>query len=119
MLVFDEAQELTESHNNGNPQERSSFHHLGSILKTMIRFNIFSVFLSTNTNVWSLAPPGRLHPSLREVPESKQLYLHPPITELPFDVFARHLNDNLARRGKSTLSAMCSLDVMVTFGRTM
>ena len=120
ILVFDEAQELTQSSpKSGDPEGRSYFHHLGSVLKQLLPCNVFSVFLSTNSNLRSLAPPVRLHPSLRGLPEPEQSRLYPPITELPFDVFAKDLHDTLSTAGKSTLSAMCSLDVMVNFGRTM
>ena len=118
ILVFDEAQELGDlPPKNGNSEERTYFHHLGSVLKQLIPYKVFSVFLSTNSNLRPLAPPTHLHPSAREASESMRL--HPPITELPFDVFAKNLHDNLCSTGESTLSAMCSVDIMVHFGRTM
>ena len=120
ILVFDEAQELVDSPlKNGDPEERSYFHHLASVLKQLVPHKVFSVFLSTDSNLRSLAPPVQLHPSLRGLPEPEQPHLCPPITELPFDVFAKDLHDNLSTTGKFTLSAMCSLDVMVNFGRAM
>ena len=60
--------------------------------------------------------PASLHPSLRQVPDAAE---HPFLTELPFDVFAKDLNDELYENGRSTLSAVSSLDVMVRFGRSM
>ena len=123
LLVFDEAQELAALlPKNGDSEERSYFHYFGSVLKELVPYNhaVFSVFLSTNSNVQFLAPPSiQLHPSLREVPEPEPGQSHPPITELPFDVFAKDLNDNLSITGKSMLSETCSVGVMARFGRTM
>ena len=114
ILVFDEAQELTTT---SNDEERNKYHRLGSVLKEIVEHPVFTAFLSTNSNIRMLAPPAYLHPSLRQVPNAPEL--HPPLTELPFDVFAKDLNDKLHENGRSTLSVVSSLDVMVCFGRTM
>ena len=113
ILVFDEAQELTIA---SNYEDRNKYHRLGSILKETVDDPVFTVFLSTNSNIRKLAPPSYLHPSLRQVPDRE---LSPPLTELPFDVFAKDLNNELCENGRSTLREVSSLDVMVHFGRTM
>ena len=113
--MFDEAQELTTT---SNDEERNKYHRLGSVLKEIVEHPVFTVFLSTNSNIRMPAPPSptSLHPSLRQVPDAPE---HPPLTELPFDVFAKDLNDELSENGRFTLSAVSSLDVMVRFGRSM
>ncbi|KIJ14749.1 hypothetical protein PAXINDRAFT_12577 [Paxillus involutus ATCC 200175] len=115
ILTFDEAQELAEEPKS--PKNRSGFHNLGSVLKSISSYAVFSVFLSTNSNLWAIAPPIHSHPSLHKVPHPAQL--HPPITELPFDLFARGLYTKLCQSNECSLSATCTVPVMACFGRTM
>lgn len=114
ILVFDEAQPLTKLMPGG---EHSYFHRFGSVLAKIVTQPVFTIFLSTNSNIRALAPPPHLHPSVRVATQEQQLL--PPSTELPFDVFAWDLNDELIGSTGSTLSAVCSLNIMVRFGRTM
>lgn len=106
--MFDEAQELGNVAKNGDLEECSYFHHLRLVLKEIVLHPVFSVFISTTPNFWSVPPPIQSHLLL-------DLQLHPPITELPFDIFARDLDENR----RYTLNAVCSADVMARFGRPM
>ena len=56
------------------------------------------------------------HPSSHTMPMSWPL---PPITEVPFDIFARNLYDDLCESRQLTLSTTCSIDDMAHFGRVM
>lgn len=110
ILAFDEAQELTERPIT-RKQTFSLYHDLGLVLKAIGSTSVFSVFISTNPNIWSLAPlvePFRCSPRLC-----------PPVTELPFDVFASNLCSDLRESGECTLTAACQVEVMARFGRAM
>lgn len=115
ILVFDEAQELMGK--PGVPQSRSKFRNLAVVLKYIGQCPIFSVFLYSNFNVRSLSPAVGLHPSVGDFPDPP--FFHPPITEFPFDVFAKGLYSKLRGEKNSTLSETCTVDVMACFGRTM
>ena len=48
ILVFDEAQELTIT---SNYEEHNKYHNLGSIIKEIVDHPVFTVFLSTSSNI--------------------------------------------------------------------
>jgi hypothetical protein len=118
LLVFDEAHSLTHKPSMAASQrERTAFHNLGYVLTHLTRSRIFSLFMSTNSQVQELAPPSHEHPSLRIAPGRDLL---PPITELlPFDIFAQNIATDKAMSLPVTLATAVDPDVFTRFGRPM
>lgn len=113
ILVFDEAHTLVRPHNVTVPDmldPRDAFGSLGHVLSSLRKESLYAVFLSTNTQARSLAPPMVLHPSARLGRAVENLT--PPFTELPFDVFCRP-------QEYPTLESACSFGNIFQFGRTL
>lgn len=110
---FDEAHDMTK---DGHPRERpSSYYVLGSVLANMKSSPMFFFFLSTNFGIVGLPPS---HPSL----PGWQNTTHAPFTELPFDIFAYHLYDELKEKNGLkgvTFADICNISYIVKFGRPL
>ena len=109
VLYFDEVHVLT---NDNLADDRTIYHALCREMSQWNRHPIFTVFLSTNSNLPKFAPPGYLHPSDRvNIRDSPQA----PITELPFDCFP----DEKPFKTNMTLSDVSEIEYMVKFGRPL
>lgn len=73
---------------------------------------IFTLFMSTTSDMDDLAMSAERHPSHRVHPET---ILFPPITELPFDVFA----SDIGIEGPPTLETVSQLKNAAKFGRPL
>jgi hypothetical protein len=118
VLAFDEAHTLTSKPPGTDSLHRTCFYHLGHVLTWLNSQPIFSLFMSTNSQVQELAPPRHLHPSSRGTFGAALL---PPITELlPFDVFAHHIFVKKEEEMSIvTLETATQPDVITRFGRPM
>jgi hypothetical protein len=116
LLVFDEAHVLTAIPKSTSAGiTRSKFHALGHVLKWIRHFPIFSIFMSTNTQVQEMAPAEDKHPSNRggTVPR-----LLPPLTEFaPMDIHADGLLHALEKARKFDISSLSAPDVVTRMGR--
>jgi hypothetical protein len=115
-LYFDEAHVLTEVQPiPDHARPHSKYHLLGRVLGYMATLPFFTVFLSTNSWLGSFAPSASKHPSLRDW---DNVILHPPFTELPYDIFA---DDSfgvlLKQKVVVKLEDVCTLSYIVKFGR--
>ncbi|KAF8647868.1 hypothetical protein AX16_006502, partial [Volvariella volvacea WC 439] len=115
VLAFDEAHALTAFL---DARRRSNYHILGSLLAEINTQPIFTLFLSTNSHLHTLAAPWSDQPSLRASSLEKLL---PPFTELPFDVYSRGLYGRIKQGNRMypTLSQLCTVDVISAFGRPL
>jgi hypothetical protein len=118
VLAFDEAHTLTHKPYGTDSLHRTCFHHLGHVLTRLNTQPVFSLFMSTNSQMQEVAPSIHLHSSSRGTLGATLL---PPITELlPFDVFAHHI---FAKKQEEmsvvTLETATLPDVITRFGRPM
>ncbi|KZV99174.1 hypothetical protein EXIGLDRAFT_726239 [Exidia glandulosa HHB12029] len=109
ILCFDEAHTLLEK---PNESQRSPYHHLESALNIVQEFKIFALFMSTVSLLGDLAYTADRHPSYRVQTNSS---LFPPITELPFDVFASSILQN----GPVTMQEVMQVKSAAKFGRPL
>jgi hypothetical protein len=116
LLVFDEAHVLTAIPKSPSAGiTRSRFHALGHVLQWIRHFPIFSIFMSTNTQILELAPAEDKHPSSRggTLPQ-----LLPPLTEFaPMDIHADGLLHALEKACKFDRSSLWAPDVVTRMGR--
>lgn len=116
LMYFDEAHTLNVP---SMSQQQSSLSHHHLLTKSLNKFNsfpIFSVFLSTNSNMSILSPPQRQHPSIRVSTNSNDS-LQTPYTELPFDCSP---DIKLAfKRGTMKIDEVNKFDWMCRFGRAL
>lgn len=112
VLYLDESQHMTipPSDNDG----RSQYHTFCASLNSLVSLNIFTIFLSTNSNLSRYAPSARIHPSLR-VREETFDGIQAPYTELPFDLYKGPI---VVEEG-STLAEVCTPEFMARFGRPL
>jgi len=120
-IYIDEAHTLTgDPPKWNNSRSRSAYHCLGSALTYMKTLPVFTLFLSTNSKLKSLAPTTASHPSARVFGDESILF--PPYTELPFDIFTEKLCERLEKKDSSSsmaLKKLCSTEVLVRFGRPL
>lgn len=108
-LSFDEAHPLAKiKSNTGDPL----FNHLRSILNEISDYPIFSLFVSTISQISDFTPPIQLDRSIRI--SSQELAVPPPFTALGFDQFAEELKEN-----SRTIEEVAMLEYMVKFGRPL
>ncbi|KAF9519221.1 hypothetical protein BS47DRAFT_1482200 [Hydnum rufescens UP504] len=114
MLYFDEAHVLSKEICDG-PGHKDVFHALCSSFNYFIRYPIFVIYLSTNSDISYLAPKGSLARSARarENPEALQA----PVTETPFDCSPRF--PIVPGAPELKLEHVCSLEFMAQFGRPL
>ena len=113
-IYVDEAESLTEEPKRRHT--RTAYHALGHVLGWIKREAVFTLFLSRNSRLRSIAPSARWHPYEREWERVK---LIPPFTELPFDVLAQKMRPRLEAEKALTLDRLCSLKEMVKLGRPL
>ncbi|KAF8323466.1 uncharacterized protein EI90DRAFT_3292349 [Cantharellus anzutake] len=115
-IYIDEAHTLTKDP-KGSGRDRSAYHALGHVLRWVRSQPFFTLFLSTNSKLRSLAPTPSLHPSTRDWGFTT---LFAPYTELPFDIFSHGICSQLDEgQVPVTLDRMCSVEEMARFGRPL
>jgi hypothetical protein len=109
ILSFDESHILTDT-----PKDQSwtVFSELRRVLRELLPFPIFSLFLSTAGNVLSFSPVIQSDPSLR-ARDTNLLPLH-PISEISFDDLAY-----LAMKDRVMLSRVIETDWISHLGRPL
>ncbi|KAB5596242.1 G2/mitotic-specific cyclin cdc13 [Ceratobasidium theobromae] len=112
LVSFDEAHGLNKPPIGGKIT-RSLYQNLEKVLAGLQNHRAFFVFLSTNFSLRQSPPSIVGHPSARSYAPHGD-YLYPPITELPFDVFAK---DYLQNNKPYTLENLCTIEAMSQFGR--
>lgn len=78
---------------------------------------LYSIFLSTNSNVAQLAPARQVHPSSRVLNHPDEVMLVPPFVELPFDVYKD--GGPIIKEEDMTLDEVCETPFLVRFGRPL
>ncbi|KAH7890620.1 hypothetical protein F5I97DRAFT_1923094 [Phlebopus sp. FC_14] len=111
ILYFDEAHELKHVI-KGNPDEKTLYDALWSILGLFDYDAIFTLFLSTQSSLTLLAPAAEHARSSRQ---QKPHDVQPPITEMPFDC---HPCFPL-RPGQFKLEDLKELPFLARFGRPL
>jgi hypothetical protein len=111
VLYFDEAHELHETSKDGTSPVDSQYARLCWTLDLLTRENMFSVFLSTNSNLSHFAPTLEDHPSKRN---RSDIMLQPPFTEMPFGMPEYSVNPSELR-----LEVMKSEQFMAKLGRPL
>ncbi|CCO35504.1 hypothetical protein BN14_09622 [Rhizoctonia solani AG-1 IB] len=92
-VYFDEAHSLIDAVQQTNEQhERSQYQNLGTVLASLVDYDIFFIFLSTNSRLEGFAPPPASHPADRATNGSK---LITPFTEMPFDIYEETVLDKV------------------------
>ena len=93
----------------------TAYQSLCSAFNTLLDFDCFVIFLSTNSSLARYSPSQkRLWSSRsRDAPIDT---LQAPFVELPFDTWS---NDILVTEGAHTLEEVCMTDFMVRFGRPL
>ncbi|KAJ6531943.1 hypothetical protein B0H19DRAFT_1189266 [Mycena capillaripes] len=124
MVYIDEAHTLTER-DNGKSRHGSLLDSLSRICSLLVRDSFALVYASTNSWLGSLAPRPRDFPSKRDW---EREYLHAPITQLPFDVFAKNSFSELVKAANQSpqlsstsipLMAVSRLEHLTRFGRPL
>lgn len=117
MLYFDEAHTLTGDQpilvDEANDKTMNLYDGLCSSLADLYKQPLFTIFLSTNSNLSQLARAGRLASSARA--SQNPGVLQAPITETAFDCSP----NLLVRSGELTLEDVCSIEFMAQFGRPL
>lgn len=80
--------------------------------------NIFTVFLSTSSNL-GVFIPHRSHYASERVRNAPEDPLHAPVVELPWDVWRGPNNEPISREGELRLEDVCTASFMVRFGRPL
>ncbi|EJD42134.1 hypothetical protein AURDEDRAFT_186134 [Auricularia subglabra TFB-10046 SS5] len=110
LIYFDEAHVLLPKGGPVTRPARTQYDHLLSVLNDLLQ-HIFAVFLSTSSQLRNFAPPQALAPSERH---AKSEYVQPPITECPFDCFARNISLTTLK-----LEELSAIEFMARFGRPL
>jgi hypothetical protein len=113
MLYFDEAHVLAERKVIRDPDGKNMYDVMCSCFNSFLSSPIFVVYLSTNSNISDLAPPGPLARSGRARENADALQA--PVTETPFDCFPEFL----IKPGELGLEDVCEVEFMARFGRPM
>lgn len=113
LLAFDEAHTLAYP---VAPEEKpiiqTLFFVLRRVLRTLIDYPMFGLFLSTTGNMHEFIPPPERDPSARAVDEGLQLF--PPFVELGFDQMLEGTDMN-----KLDIEEVSTIAFMVKFGRPL
>jgi hypothetical protein len=112
VMYFDEAHSLTAL----KPQDenkRTLYDVLCSVLNAFLKYPVFVIFLSTNSDLADLATPRNLARSARI--RDGRATIHPPITETPFDCYP----DMLIRPAKISFAETTTVEYMAQFGRPL
>ena len=83
-------------------------------LKSLLKFPVFCIYMSTNSQLEGLATPAAHHPSLRD---GSTFRLFPPLNEfVGFDLFPAEIGREIFSSGV-TLNKIASGKMLSTFGR--
>lgn len=110
VIYFDEVQELRDKESEDG-SESTRFSSLCWALDLLKKYDIFALFMSTNSDLRKIEPPQRIYSSARK---TEITTLQPPLTELPFDLPGFRLDwDTL------TLDKIKEPGFMCQFGRLL
>lgn len=117
LLSFDETHTLSNEFTteDDSAKIRSHYQVLCSALNYFFEFDIFTVHMSTNSNLAVYSPRAQGHWSARTT-STRIGKLQTPIVEMPFDMSS---DEHLAIEGKHTAADVCQDEFMVRFGRMM
>ncbi|KAI0260882.1 hypothetical protein BC834DRAFT_898710 [Gloeopeniophorella convolvens] len=117
LLAFDESHELANlfghSHQDEGWVQWTMYSELRRVLRQILPFPIFSVFLSTTGKFSSFAPPAQLDPSARI--QKSGLKVLTPYSETSFDGLAIKVADD----GYLRLDQVASLNHIASLGRPL
>lgn len=116
-LYFDETYALSQilTTENDTGSVRSHYQILCSSLNSFAKSPIFTVFMSTNSNLAVYSPQAQGHWSARTSHDTIGK-LQTPIVEMPFDITD---DAHLAVEGAHLASDVCQDEFMVRFGRML
>jgi len=112
-LYFDEAHILAEKKVIKDPDRKNMYDVMCSCFNSFLSSPIFVIYLSTNSDISDLAPPGPLTRSGRA--RKNAVALQAPVTETPFDFFPEFL----IKPDELGLEDVCEVEFMARFGRPM
>jgi hypothetical protein len=112
VMYFDEAHSLTALKPK-NENEKTLYDVFCSVLNTFLRYPVFVIFLSTNSDLAELATPRSLAQSARI--RDGRATIHAPITETPFDCYP----DMLIRPVTMSFVETTTVEYMAKFGRPL
>lgn len=101
--------------NNTGFPTRTGLDALRACIQHLSRFDVFAIFLSTDSSLLTFAPTSKQHASYRGMSESAKL--NAPFVELPFDVLLD--KRSLAVESKHRLEEVCRSSFYVRFGRPL
>lgn len=117
VLYSDESHGLHERFSGASQDDgRTLYQEFTWALDLLKAQNIFSVFLSTNSDLIHFAPSRVYWPSLR-IHEMDAFQT--PFTELPFDCHPSISGGNAIRSGTVTLAEVSTIGFMCMFGRAL
>jgi len=95
--------------------QRTGYYAFVSALDELKGLGIFTIFMSTSSNLAQFAPQKGHWLSSRST--DRKWDLNDPFTELPFDVFAK--DESLITENTSTLEEICQIRFMLRYGRPL
>lgn len=118
LFYFDESHNITSRKTpEPNPNDsRTSYQCLCKALSVFMHQPVFTLFLSTYSQLSKFSPSARYFWSQRLDDPSIQVSLHAPFVELGFDIWK---STPLATENDHTVDEVCSLEFMSRFGRPL
>ena len=113
ILAYDEAHILSDEKYNVLSNPWTIFSEFRRTHRSLNKYPIFSVFLSTSGKIQDLTPPPQYDKSKRL--EDRELQLLPPFTELGFD----QMIQPTILEGSVTIDDVSTLEYMAMFGRPL
>lgn len=114
VLYFDESYGMTTDNAEG-ASEKSAYQILCKAINELHKQDLFTVFLSTSSNLSSFSPSQRLWWSAR-ARKAPVDGVQSPFVELPFDTWKEAI---IVREGTETLTEVCETGFMARFGRPL
>lgn len=115
VLYFDESQGMTTDYGVEDELANSAYQILCRALNRLHEHPLFTVFLSTSSNLSSFSPSQRLWYSARGR-NAQTDNVQPPFVELPFDTWKETI---IIREDQKTLADVCETEFMARFGRPL
>ncbi|TCD66424.1 hypothetical protein EIP91_001360 [Steccherinum ochraceum] len=115
MICIDEADALIA---NRADKRSVPYDSLCAALNAITTLDIFTVFLSTSSNL-GVFIPQRGHYTSERVRNARKGPLHAPVVELPWDIWRGPNNEPISTEGTLTLKDVCKASFMVRFGRPL
>ncbi|TCD63019.1 hypothetical protein EIP91_006082 [Steccherinum ochraceum] len=91
---------------------------LCAALNAITTLDIFTVFLSTSSNL-GVFIPQRSHYTSERVRNANKDPLHAPVVELPWDIWRGPKDEPISQEGTLILDDVCKASFMVRFGRPL